>query len=64
MGKNKGGNVQLHTVVIKKESGTHGSMFGTCTCGSAKVMGVTCEHMVVVVKLGRIPDLKEENIMP
>ena len=64
VGEKKGGNVQLHTVVIKKEAGTHGSRFGTCTFGSAKVLGVPCEHMVVVVKLGRIPDLTEENVMP
>ena len=57
-------NEKVHTVVIMKEPGTHGSRFGTCTCGAHKVLGVLCEHMVAVVKIGQVPDLTEENVMP
>ena len=51
-------------VQIMKEPGTHGSRFGTCTCGRPRVLGVPCHHMVIAVKCGRIPNLTKENVMP
>ena len=53
-----------NAVEIMKVPGTHGSRFGTCTCGRPKVLGVPCAHMVIAVRMGRIPLLNEENIMP
>lgn len=58
------GNARMHSVEIAKQAGMHGSRFGTCTCGRPKVIGAPCVHMVVAVKLGRVPDLTEENVMP
>jgi hypothetical protein len=51
-------------VQIMKEGGTHGSRFGTCTCGRPRVLGVPCHHMVIAVKSGMIPNLTKENVMP
>ena len=50
-----------NVVEIMKVPGTHGSRFGTCTCGRPKVLGVPCAHMVIAVRMGRIPLLNEEN---
>jgi hypothetical protein len=41
-----------------------GSRFGTCTCGSPRMMGVPCVHMVVVLKSKSVEDLNENNFMP
>jgi hypothetical protein len=61
----KSGEVLLpSSVVITKDAGTHRSWFGTCTCGRQKVMGAPCEHMVIAVKMGRIAQLTDDNIMP
>ena len=62
---------------VKKNSATHmwrtttfpleevnGSRFGTCTCGSPRMMGVPCVHMVVALKSGSVVGLNENNFMP
>ncbi len=41
-----------------------GSCFGSCSCRVTQVMGVPCQHMVVVLKSGVIEGFDENNIMP
>jgi hypothetical protein len=41
-----------------------GSHFGGCTCGKANTEGVPCQHMVAVVKSGRVKGLTPNNSMP
>ena len=40
------------------------SVFGGCTCGSPKVNGVPCHHMIAVVKSSRVEGLTSTNAMP
>jgi len=40
------------------------SVFGGCTCGSPKVNGVPCHHMIAVVKSSRVEGLTSTNSMP
>jgi hypothetical protein len=62
---------------VKNNSATHvwrtttfpieevnGSRFGTCTCGSPRMMGEPCMHMVVALKSGSVEGLNENNFMP
>ncbi len=53
-----------YMVTIPKDGGTHGSRFGTCTCGFPRKEGVPCDHMVAVLKVGAIPSLTRVAIMP
>ena len=59
-----GDEAMQYIVKISKDAGTHGSRFGSCTCGRPKLLGVPCAHMVIAVKTGRVQQLKEENVMP
>lgn len=60
----KQGRTGIYTVIVPKTPGTHGSYFGSCTCGSQKVMGLPCEHMAALVRSGELGVLNEDNIMP
>ena len=59
-----GEEAKQYVVEIRKVAGTHGSRFGSCTCGRPKLLGAPCAHMVIAVKTGRVPQLNEENVMP
>ena len=41
-----------------------GSVFGGCSCGYPKTQGISCHHMVAVVKSCRIEGLNSMNSMP
>ena len=58
-------NSNIYTVKIPKES-THGSRFGSCTCGVPKRDGLPCVHMVVLAKGGHIddPGFTRLSVMP
>ena len=53
-----------YEVKIPIEGQTHGSRFGTCTCGFPRKEGIPCDHMVAIVKVGAIPMLTKVSIMP
>ena len=41
----------------------NGSRFGTCTCGSPRMMGVPCMHMVVALKSGSV-EVSTRKLLP
>ena len=58
-------NAFVYKVTIPKTP-THGSHFGTCTCGVPKRDGIPCEHMVMMAKAGVIQEewFTRLSIMP
>lgn len=57
-------DASTYTVTIPKVNGTYGSYFRTCNFGAPKVHGLPCDHMAVLVKLGQVHGLNENNVMP
>ena len=53
-----------YIVKIPREAQEHGSRFGSCTCGFPKKEGIPCDHMVAIVKSGRIPNMSRVTLMP
>jgi hypothetical protein len=53
-----------YVVEIPREAHEHGSRFGSCTCGFPKKEGIPCDHMVAIVKSGRIPNMSRVTLMP
>ncbi len=49
---------------IPNEEDTIGSRFGVCSSGGLKVMGMPCEHMIAVLKSGKVVGLNENNFKP
>jgi hypothetical protein len=46
-----------YSMVNSKEGQIRGSRFGSCTCGYPKKVGMLCNHMVEIVKVGAIATL-------
>jgi hypothetical protein len=51
-------------VMIPREAQEHGSLFGSCACGFLKKEGIPCDHMVAIVRAGRIPNMTRVTLMP
>ncbi len=53
-----------YVVKIPRKAQEHGSRFGSCTCGFPKKEGLPCDHMVAIVKAGRILNMLRVTLMP
>ncbi len=53
-----------YVVKIPREAQEHRSRFGSCTCSFPKKEGIPCDHMVAIVKAGRIPNMSRVTLMP
>jgi hypothetical protein len=53
-----------YIVKLPKEPGVHGSRFGSCTCGFDRKEGIPCDHMVAIVKSGRMGRFSMVELMP
>ena len=53
-----------YVVKIPREAQEHGSRFGSCTCGFPNKEGIPCDHMVAIVKAGKIPNMSRVSLMP
>ncbi len=53
-----------YIVKLPKEPGVHGSRFGSCTCGFDRKEGISCDHMVAIVKSGRMGRFTMVELMP
>jgi hypothetical protein len=51
-------------VEIPMEGLVYGSHFGTYTCGFPTKEGISCNHIIAIVKLSVIADLSRVQIMP
>ncbi len=60
----KSAAMREYKVEIPQEGLVDGSYFGICMCSFPTKEGLPCDHMVSIVKVGLIPNLKRVKIMP